>query len=64
MLISEALGLGGLIKKEGYILQAQGYEVIDLGDDIYTPVSYTHLQRGVPPVRHLYDLHKPLKELF
>lgn len=36
MLISEALGLGGLIKKEGYILQAQGYEVIDLGDDIYT----------------------------
>lgn len=36
MMISEALGLGGLIKKEGYILQAQGYEVIDLGDDIYT----------------------------
>lgn len=36
MLISEALGLGGLIKKEGYILNANGYEVIDLGDDIYT----------------------------
>lgn len=36
MLISEALGLGGLIKKEGYILQTRGYEVIDLGDDIYT----------------------------
>lgn len=36
MLISEALGLGGLIKKEGYILNANGYEVMDLGDDIYT----------------------------
>lgn len=36
MLISEALGLGGLIKKEGYILNANGYEVIDLGDDMYT----------------------------
>ncbi|WP_426351165.1 acyl-CoA synthetase FdrA [Alloiococcus sp. CFN-8] len=36
MMISEALSLGGLIKKEGYILQTKGYEVIDLGDDIYT----------------------------
>ncbi|MBT9776777.1 acyl-CoA synthetase FdrA [Clostridium sp. MCC353] len=36
MMISEALNLGGLIKKDGYILQAGGYEVIDLGDDIYT----------------------------
>lgn len=36
MLISEALGLGKLIKEEGYILKANGYEVIDLGDDIYT----------------------------
>ncbi|MBU3144883.1 DUF1116 domain-containing protein [Clostridium sp. CF012] len=36
MLISEALELGGLIKKEGYILNANGYEVMDLGDDIYT----------------------------
>ena len=36
MLISEALDLGGLIKKEGYILKAHGYEVIDLGDDMYT----------------------------
>ncbi|MBU3138227.1 acyl-CoA synthetase FdrA [Clostridium gasigenes] len=36
MLISEALDLGGLIKKEGYILNAQGYEVMDIGDDIYT----------------------------
>lgn len=36
MLISEALELGGLIKKEGYILNANGYEVIDLGDDMYT----------------------------
>ncbi|WP_432402119.1 acyl-CoA synthetase FdrA [Wukongibacter sp. M2B1] len=36
MLISDALGLGGLIKKEGFILNANGYEVMDLGDDIYT----------------------------
>ncbi|WP_315118201.1 acyl-CoA synthetase FdrA [uncultured Clostridium sp.] len=36
MLISEALGLGELIKKEGYILKSHGYEVIDLGDDMYT----------------------------
>ncbi|GAA5417025.1 hypothetical protein Pryu01_02086 [Paraliobacillus ryukyuensis] len=36
MLISDALDLGGLIKKEGYILKANGYEVMDLGDDIYT----------------------------
>jgi succinyl-CoA synthetase alpha subunit len=36
MLMSEALGLGGLIKKEGFILNAKGYEVMDLGDDIYT----------------------------
>ncbi|WML37127.1 acyl-CoA synthetase FdrA [Clostridium sp. OS1-26] len=36
MLISEALELGGLTKKEGYILNTNGYEVIDLGDDMYT----------------------------
>ena len=36
MMISEALDLGGLIKEEGYILKTNGYEVIDLGDDIYT----------------------------
>ncbi|MGX7196961.1 acyl-CoA synthetase FdrA [Enterococcus olivae] len=36
MLISEALGLEGLVKKEGYILKSNGYEVMDLGDDIYT----------------------------
>ena len=36
MLISEALDLGGLVKTEGYILKSHGYEVIDLGDDIYT----------------------------
>lgn len=36
MLISEALELGGLTKKEGYILNAKGYEVMDLGDDMYT----------------------------
>ena len=35
-MISEALGLDGLIKQEGYILKSNGYEVIDLGDDIYT----------------------------
>ncbi len=36
MLISEALDLGGVVKEEGYILKAKGYDVIDLGDDIYT----------------------------
>lgn len=36
MLISEALNLGGLVKQEGYILHSHGYDVIDLGDDIYT----------------------------
>lgn len=36
MMISEALGLDGLIKQEGYILKSNGYDVIDLGDDIYT----------------------------
>jgi succinyl-CoA synthetase alpha subunit len=36
MLITEALGLGKLTKKEGYILNSNGYEVMDLGDDIYT----------------------------
>jgi succinyl-CoA synthetase alpha subunit len=36
MLITEALGLGKSVKKEGYVLNADGYEVMDLGDDIYT----------------------------
>ena len=36
MLISEALDLGGLIKTEGFLLKSGGYEVVDLGDDIYT----------------------------
>ena len=36
MLISESLGVGELIKEEGFILKSDGYEVIDLGDDIYT----------------------------
>lgn len=36
MLISEALNLGGLVKEEGYVLKAGGYDVVDLGDDMYT----------------------------
>lgn len=36
MLISEALDLGGLTKKSGFVLDADGYQVIDLGDDMYT----------------------------
>ncbi len=36
MMISEALELGGVIKSEGYLLKTNGYEVIDLGDDLYT----------------------------
>lgn len=37
MLISDALQLkDGLIKEEGYMLKADGHEVVDLGDDMYT----------------------------
>lgn len=36
MLITESLGLGKLIHKEGYLLDEQGYQVIDFGDDKYT----------------------------
>lgn len=36
MLISEALNLGGIITDKGYVLKSDGYDVIDLGDDIYT----------------------------
>jgi len=36
MLVAEALDLGKLIKGDGYILKTNGFEVIDLGDDIYT----------------------------
>ena len=36
MLVSEALDLGGVVKEEGFILHSHGYDVIDLGDDIYT----------------------------
>ena len=36
MLISEALGLGKIIHSEGYVLNANGYQVIDYGDDMYT----------------------------
>lgn len=36
MLISDALHLGKIIHSEGYVLNAQGYEVIDYGDDMYT----------------------------
>ncbi|MCA9834692.1 MAG: acyl-CoA synthetase FdrA [Thermomicrobiales bacterium] len=36
MLISEALDLGGVIHHDGYVLDANGYQVMDLGDDMYT----------------------------
>ncbi|MDY4042036.1 MAG: acyl-CoA synthetase FdrA [Collinsella sp.] len=36
MMISEALDLGHIIKEDGYMLRHGGYDVIDLGDDIYT----------------------------
>lgn len=37
MLIEDGLSLtGNAEKKEGYILKNEGYEVLDLGDDIYT----------------------------
>lgn len=36
MMITEALDLGHIIKEDGYMLRTQGYDVIDLGDDVYT----------------------------
>ena len=36
MMITEALGLGHIIKEHGYMLRHGGYDVIDLGDDVYT----------------------------
>ncbi len=36
MMIAEALELGSIIKEDGYMLRHGGYDVIDLGDDIYT----------------------------
>ncbi|TVP90185.1 bifunctional FdrA/YlbE family protein, partial [Alkalibacterium sp.] len=35
-LIAEALDLGELSKEEGYKLKSNGFEVMDLGDDMYT----------------------------
>lgn len=35
-LISDALGLENVKGEEGYILNTQGFQVMDLGDDIYT----------------------------
>lgn len=36
MMITEALNLGHIIKEDGYMLRHGGYDVIDLGDDVYT----------------------------
>ncbi len=36
MMITEALELGEIIKEDGYMLRHGGYDVIDLGDDVYT----------------------------
>ena len=36
MLVAEALDLGKIIHEEGYILKTNGFEVMDLGDDVYT----------------------------
>lgn len=36
MLMAEALAIGALEKRDGYILRCGGYEIIDLGDDLYT----------------------------
>lgn len=35
-LVAEALELGSLSKEEGYILNSDGFEILDLGDDMYT----------------------------
>ncbi|MGT2771802.1 DUF1116 domain-containing protein [Streptococcus marimammalium] len=36
MMIKETLDLTSAAKSEGYVLRAEGYEIIDLGDDVYT----------------------------
>lgn len=36
MLISEVLELGKSTKTEGYVLRTGGFEILDLGDDMYT----------------------------
>ena len=36
MLIADALDLGDIQNEQGYILNANGFEVMDLGDDFYT----------------------------
>lgn len=36
MMITEALELGHTVKENGYMLRYGGYDVIDLGDDVYT----------------------------
>lgn len=36
MLVSEALKLSSSTKEEGYMLKTDGFEIMDLGDDIYT----------------------------
>jgi len=36
MLISEALELGAFTKKDGYVFHTGGFEILDLGDDMYT----------------------------
>ena len=36
MLVSEALNLSKDAKEKGYMLKTEGFEIIDLGDDIYT----------------------------
>lgn len=36
MMVKETLGLESLAKSEGYVLRADGYDIIDLGDDVYT----------------------------
>lgn len=36
MLIADALDLGEIQNEQGYILNANGFEVMDLGDDFYT----------------------------
>lgn len=36
MLISEVLELGKSAKTEGYVLRTDGFEILDLGDDMYT----------------------------
>ena len=58
MLIAEGLDLGHLIKEEGYVLKTRGYEVVDLGDDMYTQGKPHPMIDPEDRIRKIYECAK------